>query len=309
MAHDHSGLHDHTHAHHHARARFGRAFALGTSINLAFVVVELGFGFAANSLALISDAVHNFSDVIGLLLAWGAAYLARRRPTVGRTYGLRRASILAALANTAMILVAVGAIALEAVHRFQHPEAVGSDVVAWVAGLGIVVNGATALLFLRGHDDLNVRAAFAHMVSDAAVSLGVVIAALLIAWTGWIWLDAAVSLLVAAVILASSLGLAREGLNLALDAVPSAIDSTQVAAYLASLPGVTEVHDLHIWAMSTTETALTAHLVRPGCGLDDGLLADAAHELERRFRIHHVTLQIEAGDPTHGCALAPADVV
>ena len=191
---------------------------------------------------------------------------------LARTYGFRRGSILAALGNTALILFATGAIAIEAVHRLQFPQPVASGTVIAVAGLGILVNGATAVLFLRGQNDLNVRAAFVHMVADAAVSLGVVVAALLIIWTGWLWLDPGVSLLVAAVILVGSLGLAREGLNLALDAVPSGIDPRAVAAYLAGLPGVTEVHDLHIWAMSTTETALTAHLVRPGHGLDDGLL-------------------------------------
>lgn len=311
---EHPGDHDHPGAGHRHGAEahqvyFGRAFAVGTILNIAFVVVELAFGFAANSLALIADAIHNFSDVIGLALAWGAARLGRRPPTAARTYGFRRGSILAALGNTALILVAVGAVVVEAVHRFQYPEPVSSGIVIAVAAVGIVINGATALLFRHGRHDLNVRAAFAHMTADAAISLGVVVAALLMTWTGRLWLDPAVSLAVAAVILAGSLGLAREGLDLALDAVPAGVDPVAVADFLAQLPGVTEVHDLHIWAMSTTETALTAHLVRPGHGLDDGLLAETARDLRHRFGIHHVTLQIEAGDPAHGCALAPADVV
>jgi cobalt-zinc-cadmium efflux system protein len=311
MDHHHSGHHHHGHhrgTHGAASAGFGTAFAVGTALNLAFALAELGVGFFANSLALISDALHNFSDVVCLLLAWGAAWLATRRPTASHTYGYRRASILAALANTALLFAATGAIATEAVRRLLAPEPVAADLVLWVAALGIVINSATALMFMRGrHHDLNVRGAFLHMAGDAAVSLGVVIAALLIGRTGWLWLDPAVSLAVAAVILITTWGLTRDALNLALDAVPATIDRHAVEAYLAALPGVTEVHDLHIWAMSTTETALTAHLVRPNAGLDDLLLTDAAHELDRRFGIRHATIQIEAG--MHECRLAPDHVV
>jgi cobalt-zinc-cadmium efflux system protein len=287
---------------------FGAAFAIGTALNLAFALAELGFGLFANSLALVSDALHNFSDVVGLLLAWGAAWLATFRPTASRTYGYRRASILAALANAALMFAAAGAILTEAARRLLTPEPVAAGVVLAVATLGIAINTATAVMFMRGrHRDLNVRGAFLHMAADAAVSLGVVLAALLIGWTGWLWIDPAISLAVVLIILIGTWGLTRDALNLALDAVPAAIDRHAVEAYLAGLPGISEVHDLHIWAMGTTETALTVHLVRPDAGLDDQLLADAAHELERRFGIQHATIQIEAG--VGECRLAPDHVV
>jgi cobalt-zinc-cadmium efflux system protein len=305
--HDHG--HPHGHGHHHGPPKdFGTAFAIGTALNLGFALIELGVGVFANSLALISDGLHNFSDVIGLLLAWCAAWLCTWRPTASHTYGYRRASILAALGNAALLFAATGAIFTEAVRRLIAPEPVAAGVVVWVAAIGIAINLATALMFMRGrHDDLNIKGAFLHMMGDAAVSLGVVVAALLIGWTGWLWLDPAVSVAVAAVILLTTWGLTRDALNLALDAVPAGIDRDAVEAYLAGLPGVTEVHDLHIWAMSTTETALTAHLVRPNAILDDHLLTDAAHELEHRFGIHHVTVQVEAG--VAECRLAPAHVV
>ena len=246
--------------------------------------------------------------MIGLLLAWGAAWLATWRPTASHTYGYRRVSILAALGNAALLFAATGAILTEAVRRLLEPEPVEAGLVLWVAAIGIAINLATALLFMRGrHHDLNIRGAFLHMAGDAAVSLGVVVAALLIGWTGWLWLDPAVSLMVAAVILATTWGLTRDAVNLAVDAVPSGIDRHAVETYLGGLPGVTEVHDLHIWAMSTTETALTVHLVRPNAGLDDHLLTDACHTLEHRFGIHHATIQIEAG--VHACRLAPDHVV
>jgi cobalt-zinc-cadmium efflux system protein len=311
--HDHRGYqqghrHDHGPHDHGVPTSFGPAFAIGTALNLGFALVELGVGFFANSLALISDALHNFSDVVGLLLAWCAAWLCTRQPTASHTYGYRRASILAALGNAALLFAATGAILTEAVRRLAAPEPVAAGIVLWVAAIGIAINLATALMFMRGrHHDLNVRGAFLHMVGDAAVSLGVVVAALLIGWTGWLWLDPAVSLAVAAAILVTTWSLTRDALNLALDAVPAGIDRDAVEAYLAGLPGVTEVHDLHIWAMSTTETALTAHLVRPNAGLDDHLLSEVAHELERRFGIQHATVQIEAG--VTECRLAPAHVV
>ena len=312
MAHSHEHQHDHSHAHghaghSHAPADFGFAFALGAALNTAFVVVELGFGYAANSLALISDALHNLSDVMALLLAWGAAWLARKEPTETHTYGYRRASILAALFNAGLLLVAVGGIAVEATDRLRAPVPVGGSTVLLVAALGILVNVGTALLFMRGrHGDLNIRGAYLHMVSDAAVSFGVVVAAAVIMLTGWLWVDPAVSLAVAAVVLFSGWGLARDSVNLALDGVPRGIELAQVHCYLAGLDGVMEVHDLHIWAMSTNETALTAHLVRPG-GHDDAFLHLICEELSRRFGIHHATLQIEVSAET--CRLAPAHVV
>jgi cobalt-zinc-cadmium efflux system protein len=306
MAHHHHA-HDHSHAHDHAPADFGFAFAVGIALNTAFVVAELVFGYAANSLALISDAVHNFSDVIALVLAWAAAWLARKRPTEKHTYGYRRASILAALANAGLLLIAVGAIAVEAIDRIRQPAEVAGFTVILVAALGIVINGGTALLFMRGrHGDLNIRGAYLHMAADAGVSLGVVVAALLITLTGWLWIDPATSLCIAAVVAASGWGLARESVNLALDGVPKGIVLADVRNFLIRLDGVTDVHDLHIWAMSTNETALTAHLVRPG-GHDDAYLHRVCEELSRRFNIHHATLQFESsGD---ACKLAPAEMV
>ena len=299
-AHDHSG-------HSHAPDSFGVAFAVGALLNAAFVVAELAFGYAANSLALISDAIHNFSDVIALLLAWGAAWLAGRRPTQTHTYGYRRASILAALFNAGLLLVAVGGIAVEAINRLREPAAVAGWTVVWVAALGIAINGGTALLFMRGrHGDLNIRGAYLHMAADAGVSFGVVVAALAIMATGWLWVDPAISLVIAAVVLASGWGLMRDSVNLALDAVPKGIELAKVRDYLGGLAGVLEVHDLHIWAMSTNETALTAHLVRPG-GHDDAFLHQVCEGLSHRFNIHHATLQIEVSG--EACKLAPAEMV
>ncbi len=301
------GGHGHSHTHDHAPASYGWAFALGILLNTVFVALQFGYGYIANSLALISDAVHNLSDVLSLILAWAAIWLGRKTPTATRTYGYRRASILAALANAALLLVAVGAIVVEAIERFGHPQPVASSTVLWVAAAGIVVNGVTALFFMRGREhDINIQGAFLHMAADAAVSLGVVIAALLIRWTGYDWIDPAASLLVAAVIVVSSWGLTRDAFNLAMDAVPSHIDSVEVRKSLVALPGVEGVHDLHIWAMSTTEVALTAHLVAPGVHADQ-LIAAACDEMAEHFAIRHVTLQIESGERV--CPLAPANTV
>ena len=306
--HDHS--HGHSHGHSHAPQSYDRAFAIGVGLNLGFVVAEVIFGFAANSLALLADAAHNLSDVAGLVLAWGAAWLGRRAPTSRRSYGFRRASILAALMNAALLLVGVGGILLESARRFEAPEPIAGMTVIWVASVGIIINGATALLFMRGrHGDLNIRGAFLRMVADAGVSLGVVLATLAERATGWLWLDPATGIAIALVILYSTWGLGRDSVNLAFDAAPAGIDPEAVKRHLESLPGVIEVHDLHIWAMSTTETALTAHLVRPGAALDDAFITEAARQLEKRFAIHHATLQIESGDPAHPCRLAPAEVV
>ncbi|HEV3492223.1 MAG TPA: cation diffusion facilitator family transporter [Reyranella sp.] len=310
--HDHASghSHGHGHAHSHAPANFDRAFAIGIALNVGFVVVEAAYGIAANSLALLADAGHNLGDVLGLVMAWGAATLVRRRPTARYTYGLKRSSILVSLANAGLLLLAVGAIVWEAVQRLGRPEPVAETTVIWVALVGIAINGATALLFMSGRkSDLNIKGAFLHMAADAVVSLGVVIAALAIIATGWLWLDPAVSLVIAVVITVGTWSLLRDSLKLALDAVPAHVDHREVDRYLAALPGVTDVHDLHIWAMSTTEVAMTVHLVRPGATLDDGLLARARHDLQERFGVGHVTLQIETGDPAHPCSLAPAEVV
>jgi cobalt-zinc-cadmium efflux system protein len=304
--HDHGHSHGHV-GHSHAPDHFGFAFAAGVTLNTVFVVAELVFGYAANSLALISDAVHNFSDVISLLLAWGAIWLAGKQPTHRHTYGYRRASILAALFNAGLLLIAVGGIAVEAINRIQEPAAVAGWTVVVVAALGILVNGGTALLFMRGrHGDLNIRGAYLHMAADAGVSFGVVVAALVIMATGWLWVDPAISLGIAAVVLASGWGLAKDSVNLALDGVPKGIELAKVRDYLVRLEGVTELHDLHIWAMSTNETALTAHLVRPA-GFNDAFLHGVCEQLSLRFNIHHATLQIEASSEV--CKLAPAEVV
>ncbi|MBK6735229.1 MAG: cation transporter [bacterium] len=308
--HHHGHGHDHGHGHHHGTAATtGRAFLVGIVLNGAFVAVEAGAGLVTGSLALLADAGHNLSDVLGLLLAWGANRLARRAPSLRRTYGWRRSSIMAALLNAVLLLVAVGGIAWEAIRRAQEPTPVPGATVMIVAGIGFVINAATALLFLssRKHD-LNARGAFLHMAADAAVSLGVVAAGAAIVATGWAWLDPAVSLVIAVVILFGTWGLLKESLDLSLDAVPVGIDAADVRACLAALPGVTAVHDLHVWAMSTTEVALTAHLVKPDPGGDDALIARATHELGERFGIAHVTLQWErAGNdcPSAPCAPGP----
>jgi len=309
--HDHSHA-DHGHGHvHGAPAKADFAFALAALLNFGFVVAEAGFGLAANSNALLADAMHNFGDVLGLLLAWGAASLGRRGPTRRRTYGLGRSSILASLVNAMLLLVGVGAIAVEAIGRLigNLPSApVASVTVMAVAGIGIAINGVTALLFHRGrHGDLNARAAFIHLAADAATSAGVVAAGLAILLTGWQWLDPATSLVIVFLILVSTWGLLRESANLVLDTVPAHVDRDAIEEYLRSLPGVTAVHDLHIWGLSTTDIALTAHLVRPGKGTDDALLMDTADQLRRRFGIGHSTFQIEEGD--EACALEPDHVV
>jgi len=295
--------------HTHGDESHGRAFAIGIGLNLVFVAVEAIYGIKAHSLALIADAGHNLSDVLGLVLAWGATVLARRLPTARRTYGMRRSSILAALANAVLLLVAIGAIAWEAVRRFSQPAPVSASVVIRVAIVGIVVNTVTALLFMAGRkSDLNIKGAFLHMAADAGVSAGVVLAGMAIAATGWLWLDPAISLLIALVILIGTWGLLRDSVNLAMDAVPEGVDTATVQRYLAELPGIREVHDLHIWGLSTTEVALTAHLVKPDGKSVDALLADTCRELHERFGIEHATLQVER-ERCAGCGLAPPELV
>jgi len=316
MAHKHShdqcDGHDHGHSHNHSHApkNFDRAFAIGIALNGGFVAVEVVFGLLSNSLALLADAGHNLSDVLGLLLAWGASVLVRKLPTQRHTYGLRRSSVLVALINAVVLLVAVGAIAWEAILRFSHPESVSSGTVILVASVGILINGFTAWLFMSGKEkDVNIRGAYLHMAADAAISLGVVVAAMAMQFTGWLWLDPAVSLAIAVAIGAGTWSLLRESLNLALDAVPASIQPAKVEAYLAGLPGVKAVHDLHIWAMSTTEIALTVHLVKPDAVIDDALLVQINNKLREQFDIHHTTVQFELGDASHPCKQAPAEAV
>ena len=295
----------HSHDHAHAPLRYNRSFAVGVGLNVIYVVVEGVFGVLIGSLALLADAGHNLTDIIGLLLAWGAAYLSTFPPTERHTYGLRSSSILAALANALGLLVVVGGIAWEAIRRFWEPQPVAGTTVMWVAGIGVVINTATALLFLGGRrEDLNIRGAFLHMAADAAVSLGVVLAGAAIVVTGQHWIDPVVSLLIALVIFLSTWGLLRDSFQLAMQAVPSHIDPADVREYLAGLPGVDSVHDLHIWAMSTTETALTAHLVKPDSGGDDELLARICRDLHDRFGIEHTTVQLERSPAAEACRQA-----
>jgi cobalt-zinc-cadmium efflux system protein len=304
MAHQHHG-----HGHHHAHRGHDRAYAIGTVLNVGFVAAEIVFGLLANSMALLADAAHNLGDVLGLLLGWGAAWLARRPPTRQRTYGWGRSSILVALLNATILLISVGAIGVEAVHRLASPMPVREGTMILVAVAGIVVNGVTALLFQRGRrHDINLRAQFVHMAADAAISAGVVLAGLLILLTGWMWLDPLASLAVSAIIVAATWGLLRESINLAMDAVPGDVEHGAVEDYLASLPGVVEVHDLHIWGLSTTETALTAHLVCTDPAAERRL-HDLSRELRDRFGIGHTTLQIETDADAEMCRLRPHDVV
>jgi cobalt-zinc-cadmium efflux system protein len=298
------------HGHDHSPATFGRAFAIGVGLNAAYVIAEAVMGVRANSLALLSDAGHNLGDVLALSLAWIASVMSRRAPSARYTYGLRGSSILAALTNAVVLLVVTGGIAWAAILRLAHPEPTAGAVVMAVAAGGVAINGATAWMFASGRRrDVNVRAAFAHMASDALVAAGVVMAGAAMALTHWLWLDPAVSLVIGAIIVAGTWSLLRESLDLALHAVPLGVDRAAVHDYLAELPGVAEVHDLHIWGMSTTETALTAHLVRPGAPIDDAMIQRACVELKARFHIDHATLQVEDGAFDHPCHLADAAVV
>ena len=293
-SHEHSHDHSHDHGHRHAPADFGRAFAIGIALNLGFVAIETVYGFLANSMSLLADAGHNLSDVLGLVVAWSGAIMARRAPSPRFTYGLKKAPILAALANSLFLLIAVGAIGAEAIRRLFHPSPTEGETVMIVAGIGIAINGLTALLFARGREqDLNIRGAYLHMAADAAVSAAVVFAGLVILWTGQRWVDPVMSLAVAVVILWSSVGLLKESVWMSLAGVPSGIDVDVVEAELALLDGVETVHDLHVWPLSTTETALTAHLVAPGVASTDDLLQAARRMLHDRFRIEHCTLQVE----------------
>ena len=276
--------------------------AIAVALNLIFVVIEGGFGFLSNSVALIADAGHNLSDVLGLVCAWAAMYLGRRPPGARFTYGLGRSSVLAALTNAVLLLTACGAIAWEAVGRLASPPAVAGAVVMSVAASGIVVNGLSAWMLHAGsHGDLNRRSAYIHMLGDAAVSVGVLLSGAIIMYTGWSRLDPIVSLLIVAAILVSTWGLLRDSLHLSLDGVPASVNTSAVMSFLAGQRGVTDVHDLHIWALSTTSVALTAHLVVPDRGAEDALLDSVTPNLKRRFHIHHATLQIERDRCEHGC--------
>jgi cobalt-zinc-cadmium efflux system protein len=305
-----SAHHDHDHVHHHHSAPpagHGRAFALGVILNTGFVVLEAVMGIVSGSMALVADAGHNLSDVLGLLIAWAASILAARPPSERFTYGFKSSSILAALANASLLLVALGAILVETLRRLADPAPVAGGTMIAVAAIGIVINTATALLFLRGRKhDINIRAAFLHMASDAAVSAGVVVAGALVVWTGKAWIDPVTGLLIVAVIAWGTWGMLKDSVKMALLAVPDGIDEAAVRAFLGARSGVSAVHDLHIWPMSTTETALTAHLVIPAGHPGDGFLHDLAHDLEHDFGIGHATVQVELDAE---CVLEPTGVV
>ena len=302
--HDHGG-HSHSDGHHHGDPNnHGRAFVIAIALNTTFVAIEFAYGFIANSTALMADAGHNLSDVLGLLLAWGAAVLARKTPNGRFTYGLRSTSILAALANAMFLMVACGAIAWEAIQRFSEPPVVAGWIVTLVAGIGIVVNGLSAWLFVKGSKgDLNIRGAYLHMAADAAVSLGVAVAGVVMMFTGWYWIDPVISLAIVAAILIGTWGLLRDSVQLALNAVPPHIDVAEVETYLRECAGVTDIHDLHIWGMSTTESALTVHLVMPEGYPGDAFMDGIMRTLKERYSVQHSTLQVEQGTTDHACVL------
>jgi cobalt-zinc-cadmium efflux system protein len=301
--HDHDDHgHHHGHGHSHAPANFNTAFAIGIALNIAFVAIEAFYGWKVNSLALLADAGHNLSDVIGLALAWGGAVAGKLTPDHRYTYGRKRASIVAAFVNAVLLLVAMGSLGWEAVLRLQSPEPAEGVTMMAVAGVGIVINTATALLFMRGGEhDLNLRGAYLHMAADALVSAGVVVAGGLALWLGWAWIDPVVSLLIATVIVWSTWSLFKQSLHLLFDGVPDSVELSAVDALLAALPGVARVHDLHVWAMGTTDIALTAHLVMPDGGTDDAFLQHATTQLHDRFGIEHVTLQVVRVPFSPGC--------
>jgi len=309
--HNHDHGHDHhAHGHSHAPASFGRAFAIGIALNAGFVLVEAVYGVIAGSMALVADAGHNLSDVLGLVIAWIASVLAKRPPSARFTYGLRSSSILAALGNAAMLLVALGAISVETIRRLFDPQPIEGGTVMIVAAIGIAINTITALMFMRGRKhDINIRGAYLHMAADAAVSAGVVAAGFVITLTGLQWIDPVTSLLIVGIIAYGTWGLLKDSLKMGLHGVPTGIDERRVRTYLCGQPGVIAVHDLHIWPISTTETALTAHLVIPEGHPGDPFLHELAHELEHDFGIGHATLQIETDRNGHGCALVSEAVV
>ena len=299
----------HQHHHHHAASDYNQAFAVGVVLNIIFVVVEVTYGIIADSLALITDAGHNLSDVMGLLLAWGAIYLASKQPSLRRTYGYSRATILASMFSGLLLLAAVVVIGWEAFQRFFEPAQPAGKTIMAVAGVGVIINSVTAWFFVSGKDhDLNIRGAYLHMAADALVSLGVVISGFAIWKFGLKWFDPLSSLLIAAVIFWSTWGLLRDSLNLSIDGVPRGLDPEEVRNWLQSQPGVEGMHDLHIWPISTTETALTVHLLMPYPPADDVFLHDLAHQLQERFKISHATFQVERGDDdvtclqSHSCA-------
>ena len=298
------------HNHNHTVKNHNKAFAIGVSLNVIFVVIEAFYGIISGSLALVADAGHNLSDVLGLLIAWGASVLATKSPTEKRTYGFRRVTILASLSSAILLLVALGGIAFEAFERLSNPHAVEGIVIIIVAAIGVVINTITALLFVSGQkQDLNIKGAFLHMSADAAVSLGVVLAGIVIMQTGWLIIDPILSLIIVVVILIGSWGLLRDSVNLSIDAVPKNINLSEIQEYLAGIKYVTQIHDLHIWALSTTETALTVHLVTNQKSLDNQFLQNLQNELHAKFGIDHPTIQIENEDTNNNCQLDRSECI
>ncbi len=287
----------HHHHHHAAPGSVNKLFAIGIGLNVLYIIIEAAYGFIVNSMALLSDAGHNLSDVLGLLLSWGALYLATKRPTKLRTYGYRKSSILAAFLNAVMLFIAIGAIAIEAIQRFSSHDKIDGWTMIIVAGIGVIINGVTALFFIRGSShDINIKGAFLHMAADAAVSVGVVVSGIIILYTGAYWVDSVMSLIIVVVIFVGTWRLFKDSLDLMLDSVPADIDTIEVQNYLLNLPSVESVHDLHIWAMSSSQNALTVHLVRNSKTVDDNFTQTIADELLKKFNIHHTTVQYETGD-------------
>ena len=306
--HDHGHSHAHGHHHHGDPNTMGRAFAIAIVLNTVFVGIEFFYGFLANSTALMADAGHNLSDVLGLMLAWGAAILAKRAPNHRYTYGLRSTSMLAALFNAMLLMAACGGIAWEAVQQLVHPDPVAGLTVSVVAGVGILVNGFSAWLFMAGSkDDINIRGAYLHMAADAAISLGVLVAGVIVRYSGWNWLDPLVSMVIVAFIVLSTWSLLKQSLRMMLAAVPDNVDRAKIEQFLRQQPGVSEVCDLHIWAMSTTENALTAQLVTPSGYPGDAAIDAISKELREEFSIQHSTLQIRLGASEQECCLKPAE--
>lgn len=299
----HSDGHSHSHNHNLNKVDYNKAFGFGILLNITYIIVELVYGLLINSTALMADAGHNFSDVLGLMLAWGAARLATKLPTIKTTYGMRKSTVLAALFNSILLMIAVGAISFEAVRKFLNPEPVEGTTMMIVAGIGVIINTFTAILFIRGKEkDMNIKGAYLHMAADAGVSLGVVAAGLLISITGWLWLDPLMSIIIVIIITAGTWGLLRDSFMLSVDAVPESINVEEVQNYLGLIPGVKEVHDLHVWAMSTTETALTVHLVIPNSSFDDKMLKKISGELHTKFGIGHSTVQVEQNSSDANCS-------
>lgn len=310
MGHNHSHAHGESCDHHQAPKNYNFIFFFGISLNLIFVAAEATYGVLSNSMSLVADAGHNFSDVVGLVLAWVAFWLAKKKPTARFTYGLKKSSILSALLNAVILLIAVGAIMWEAIHRFFNPVEVQSATVMIVATIGILINTGTALLFLKDRDhDINIRGAFLHMAADALISLGVVISAFIIGYTNWQWVDPFTSIVISLIIIMGTWQLLKDSVSMSMDAVPNGIDPEKVKVFLNSVDGVREVHDLHIWAMSTTETALTAHLVIQSPDLENKILKKITEELKEKFKIHHPTLQLELADQAFVCDLKSDEVV